>query len=77
MGMYGLEMPDIVVLAHEVVELYRENKRLKEDIEHYKELADINQKSVRDSIKHNENMIGTMLKAAIDPDSIINKSLKD
>lgn len=64
---------DIVDLAYQIIYLHEENLRLERELDHYKELHRINCNSTKDSIEHNEKLIGSMLSAALDPDSVINK----
>lgn len=64
---------DIVDLAYQIIDLHNENIKLKGEVEHYKEMSKIHSESTRKSIKHSEDMIGIMLGACLDPESVINK----
>jgi hypothetical protein len=67
---------DVVDIAYQIIALHEENKHLRSELEHYKEIAQMGHDSMSASIKHSEEMIGLVLKAAIDPESNLNKMLK-
>lgn len=69
----GKYYPTIVDYAYEIIAMYEENEHIKRELEHYKELHKINCESLKDRENHNKEFMGTFLKTALDPDSVINK----
>ena len=65
--------PSIVDMAHEVIEMHKENIFLRQELGHYKELHKLNCETINNSIKHGNEMTRTILLAVFDPDSTINK----
>ena len=72
------EKPDknVVDFAYEIIELHRENIRLKEELKHYKEIHEIQTRTINESIESAKQNTGIVLKALIDPNSIFNKKSK-
>lgn len=66
-------MPNVVDFAYEIIQLHEENLRLKEDLEHHKEYKKMLFEQFDRNEKHTNEFIGTILNAAIDPESSINK----
>jgi len=63
----------IVDMAHEVIEMHKENIFLRQELEHYKKMHKLNCKSINNSFDHTNEITGIILNAALDPESIINK----
>lgn len=64
---------DIVDIAYQIIDMHKENQRLKEDLKHYKKMHEMNCNATTESIESNKKFLGIMLDAALDPDSVINK----
>lgn len=62
-----------VDLAYQIIELHEENAHLRRELEHYKALYEMHRDDMENSIQHSKQLIGTMLAAVIDPNSVINK----
>lgn len=71
-----MERLDIVDLAYQILEMHEENKHLRRERDHYKSMHESEMKSLDRSLKSTKETIGMMLKAVIDPDSLINKGIK-
>ena len=65
--------PDVVDFAYQIITMHEENIQLRYELEHYKEMHETHCKSINGSIKNGEKFIGTILSAALDPKSVINK----
>jgi len=65
--------PDVVDFAYQIININQENIQLRNELKHCKELLAIHQKSLNKQFDHNNEIIGMVMKAAIDPDSSINK----
>lgn len=66
-------IPDVVDFAYQVIALDKENKFLRDELEHYKELDKINTKSLNNSMNSTKETIGIIVGAVLDPDSAINR----
>jgi len=66
-------IPAVIDFAYEVINLYEENFRLRQELNHYKELDKISIEQIERSNKHTKEMTGIIFKAILDPESTINK----
>lgn len=66
-----MSKPIAVQMAYEVIDLYRENMRLRSENEELREYRQKYIDELNGSIKHNEQLMGTMLGALLDKDSVI------
>jgi len=64
-------IPSVVDFAREIILLDRENHQLKEELELCREYEKKYTDLLNSSIKHSQNMMGNLLRAVIDPKSII------
>ncbi len=63
----------LVDLAHEILDLTEDRDHWRREALHYKGLFEMMQQAQRDSIKSSEGLICDIFKAALDPDSGINR----
>ncbi len=64
-------IPNVVDLAHEVIDMHQENIMLRQEVAHYKKMYETYRGVANDSEKHNNEMICTIFEAVIDPKSVI------
>ena len=67
---------DIVELAYQIIDMHKEILFLRQEVDHYKKLHEINCESLDRSHKHTMEMTGIILNAVIDPESVINKGIE-
>jgi hypothetical protein len=71
-----VQTPSVVRMAEEVLAIYDENQYLRrrvKELEHYQtEYIEL----LNSSIAHSQQMMGSMLKAALDPESVVIKGWK-
>lgn len=65
--------PSIIDFAYEIIDLHEENINLRRRVEHLEKLDKINMESIKRSRKHGDEMMGHLLCAIIDPNSVTNK----
>ncbi len=66
-------IPSIVDFAYDIIHMQEEIEQLRHERDHYKKLHEMNCDALNRSDKHTREMTGLMLKAVLDPDSVINK----
>lgn len=67
---------NVVEMAYQIIDMHEEILRLRADVEYYKPYQQMYMDELNNGIKSSQEMIGTMLVAALDPNSIINKGLQ-
>jgi hypothetical protein len=65
--------PDIVDFAYQIIAMDKENQHLRHELEHYKELNEINSNALNNSMDSTKETIGIIVGAVLDPDSALNK----
>lgn len=66
-------IPDVVDFAHQIINMQIENEHLRHEVEHYKSMHEQHCEQTTRSIKSSREFTGILLKAALDPDSVINR----
>lgn len=65
--------PDIVDFAYQIIAMDKETQFLRSELEHYKELNEINSRALNNSMDSTKETIGIIVGAVLDPDSVLNK----
>ena len=68
-----LDTLDIIDFAYQIIALDKENEFLRHELEHYKELNEINTKGLNNSMDSTKETIGIIVGAVLDPGSAINR----
>ena len=66
-------IPDVVDLAHQIIDMHNTILALECELDHYKKLHEMNMEELEKHSKHAIEMTGLMISAVLDPDSVINK----
>jgi hypothetical protein len=64
---------NIVNFAHQILDLEEDRNHWRRQALHYKGMYDMHAKSTDESIQHNMQLMGTVLLAALDEDSGLNR----
>ncbi len=65
--------PDIIDFAYQIIAMDKEAQFLRSELDHYKELNEINSKALNASMDSTKETIGIVVSAVLDPDSALNK----
>ena len=67
------QQTSVIDFAYAIIDLYEENLRLHDKIEHLEDIQKIHRDSIASSEQHTKEITGMIIGAALDPNSSINR----
>jgi hypothetical protein len=70
------EIPDVVEMAYQIIDLYRRNIQLEDELQHKEELLETYRVMEELRNKHSGKLNGIIIGALLDPKSVVNRGHK-